>query len=280
MNPATDPPPARPLVLLSWDGQSEPLRLLQVDATPAFELLLFDYSGRHAEDGRMVQGLPCRVLAAATECKGEIYAQLARWLAARATVPEYVGLIDDDVLLTVSGINHALHIARCHGLDLFSPSLSHDSAFTHRWTLHRPHQLFHRALWVEVMMPFYRGALFAAGALHYEGNVSSWGIDKFLMPTLQRLLDLPRAAIVDAVMASHLRPITSGRKVFRNGLTAAQELERMRQRCMALVRAERPEWIATPWYRQTFERRHLVTPGQRLALGIGRHIRQWLDRST
>lgn len=270
----------RPLVLVSWDGRAEPLRLIHRDAVPAFELLLFDYSGQHAGGAPSGLDLPCTVLAEATECKGEIYARLARWLAAQQRVPEFVALIDDDVLLTVSGINLLLHIARCHGLDVFSAALSHDSEFTHRWTLHRPHRPFHRVAWVEVMMPFYRGALFAAGAPHFEGNVSSWGIDKYLMPTLQQLLGRPNAAIVDAVMASHLRPVTSGQKVFRNGLTAVQEAQQMRARCMALISQQRPELIGSAWYRQTFLKRRALPWGQRLAAGIGRRIREWLDRST
>ncbi len=271
---------SRPLVLVSWDGRSEPLRLLHADAAPAFDLVLFDYSGRQAESVQTHHGLTCQVTGAATECKGDIYACLARWLVDRGRAPEYVALIDDDVLLSVSAINHALHIARCHGLDAFSPALSHDSEFTHRWTLHRPHRQFHRVAWIEVMMPFYRGALFAAAALHFEGNVSSWGIDKYLIPTLQKLLDLPHTAIVDAVMASHLRPITSGQKVFRNGLTAMQELQRMREHCIALLREQRPELIGSDWYRQTFEQRHVLSAGQRFATGLGRRVREWLDRST
>ncbi len=74
--------------------------------------------------------------------------------------------------------------------------------------------------------------------------------------------------------------ITSGEKVFRNGLTARQELERMRERCIALVRERRPELLDSAWYRQTFLRRHALTRWQRLHTGIGRHLREWLDRST
>lgn len=191
-----------------------------------------------------------------------------------------MALIDDDVLLSVSSINRALHIARCTGLDVFSPALRHDSVFSHRWTLHRSHRLFHRVEWVEVMMPFYRGALFAAAAPHYAGNVSSWGIDKYLMPTLQKLMGLESTAIVDAVSASHLRPISSGNKVYRNGLTAATEAQRMREHCRALLRERAPELIGSGWYRRTFDRRHAVGPAERLWLGLGRQLRQWLDRST
>ena len=34
---------ARPVVLFSWDGRSPPLRMLHLDATPEFDLMLFDY---------------------------------------------------------------------------------------------------------------------------------------------------------------------------------------------------------------------------------------------
>ena len=271
---------APPRVLFSWDGSETPLRLLEVDAVPAFEIVLFDYSGRHAAGPATWGSLAGECMAGATECKGEIYSQLAAWLAARGELPEYVGLIDDDVLLSVSGINRALHIARCTGLDAFSPALRHDSVYSHRWTLHRSHRLFHAVPWVEVMMPFYRGALFAAGANHYAGNVSSWGIDKYLMPTLQKLMQLPATAIVDAVQASHLRPISSGRKVYHNGLTASQEAERMRAHCQELLRERAPALIGTTWFRQTFEQRHATGPAARLGTGVGRRLREWLDRST
>ncbi|NML14168.1 hypothetical protein [Azohydromonas caseinilytica] len=254
--------------------------MLHLDAVPEFELMLFDYSGRVTAAEQRVGKLRCRVLSGATECKGEIYSALARHLGERAEPPEYVALIDDDVVLTVSGINYALHLARCIGIDCFSPALSHDSEYTHRWTLRLPNRLFHATDWVEVMMPFYRGALFLAGAPYYEGNVSSWGIDKYLMPTLQQLLGTERTVIVDAVMATHTRPITSGMKVYRNGLTAEQEKQHMKQLCLELIEQRRPELMQGEWFKRIFRQRHSRTLGQRVLLGIGRPIRRWLERST
>ncbi|MEO7151758.1 MAG: hypothetical protein ABIX46_08630 [Burkholderiaceae bacterium] len=270
----------RPLVLCSWDGADTPLRLLHQDAAPEFELVLFDYSGRHPAGPARWRAMGGQLIGAATECKGEIYTLLAQWLAARDSVPEYVALIDDDVMLDVTGINQALHIARCTGLDVFSPALRHDSIYSHRWTLHRSHRLSHPVPWVEVMMPFYRGQLFLAGAPHYAGNVSSWGIDKYLVPTLQQLMAMPNTAIVDAVQASHLRPISSGQKVYANGLTAAQEAERMRAHCLKWVAERAPHLVGSAWHRRTFEQRHASGPAARLGLGLGRHLREWLDRST
>ena len=84
---------ARPLVLVSWDGRSEPLRFMQADARPDFDLLLFDYSGQSREGPSAQRGQPCQLLSATTECKGEIYAHLARWLAARTATPEWIGVV-------------------------------------------------------------------------------------------------------------------------------------------------------------------------------------------
>lgn len=253
---------------------------IAVDAEPAFELVVLDYTGSVGSGRARHRGLELEVLSVATECKGDIYAALARHLAPRPAAPEYVGLIDDDVVLTVADINRMLHVARSLGLDAFSASLAHDSIFSHRWTLHRSHVLVHEVDWIEVMMPFYRGALFMAGAAHYEGNVSSWGVDRYLIPVLQQRLGMTRTAIVDAVMASHRRPITSTGKVFRNGLTASQEAARLRDASIALLKSERADLTGTDWYRRIFERKHTQGRWQRIRLGLGRRIRQWLDRST
>lgn len=270
----------RPLVLVSWDGQSEPLAMLHLDAPAEFDWLLFDYTGRQAPGPRQLRGLQLEVLSCVTECKGEIYQALAEHLSPQRELPEYVALIDDDILIGVSDINRALHLGRCEGLDCFSPVLSHDSLYTYRWSLRQPNRLFRPVDWVEVMMPFYRGRLFMAGREHYRGNVSSWGIDKYLMPTLQQLLGLPRTALIDAVMASHRRPITSGQKIYRNGRDAGQERDAMKALCQQLISARQPQLLHSDWYRRIFVQRHARSRWQQLAYGLGRPLRRWLEQST
>nr|WP_316644326.1 hypothetical protein [uncultured Roseateles sp.] len=270
----------QPLVLVSWDGKSQPLLCLHLDAKPQFSVVLFDFSGTCSQTELTVQDLRCQVLSGATECKGEIYQALAAHLAAAPTLPEYVSLIDDDIIIGVSDINRALHLARATGLDVFSPCLSHDSHYTHRWTLQQGQSMAYPVDWVEVMMPFYRGPLFMAGAPHYEGNVSSWGIDKYLVPTLQKLMGMERTAILNAVVASHVRPVTSGQKTYRNGRTAAMESAALKAACIALIEREQPELKHSDWYRRIFVQRHSRSAWQRLVYGLGRPIRRWLERST
>ena len=272
----------RPLVLVSWDGAAQPWSMIELNAPAAFDWVLFDFSGRQAAGPYELRGQEVFVLAAKTECKGEIYQALADHLQALADerAPEYVALLDDDVLTSVSDINRALHLGRCAGLDLFSPTLSHDSIYTHRWTLHQANRLYRAVDWVEVMMPFYRGELFMAARPHFAGNVSSWGIDKYLMPTLQQLLGYRATALLDGVMASHRRPITSGQKVYRNGRTAAEESALLKALCQRLITEQQPDLLQSAWYRRIFVQRHSRSRWQQLKFGLGRPLRRWLEQST
>lgn len=276
-NPTRSRPP---LVLFSTNGVEAALKLVHLDQQPQFDVLLLDYTGQGPAGPLQVGNIGCELLPVATECKGDIYQALARHLADHDELPEYVALIDDDVLISISAINQALHIARCMNLDSFSPALTPDSQFSYRWSLQRGHDMLNWVDWVEVMMPFYRGDLFMAGAPHYQGNTSSFGIDNFLMPTLQMLRNSQRTAVINAVWAAHIRPITSGKKVFKNGLTAGEEMRRMRQHCLSLIETQAPHMLRSEWQRRIFHRRHQRTVWQRLAFSLGRPLRRWLELSA
>lgn len=278
--PPTAPQPLRrPLVLVSWDGRAPALACIEVDARPEFDLVVFDYSGTQTPGSTEVGGLHAQVLAGRTECKGDIYQALACHLAGQP-VPEYVGLIDDDVWLSISAINRCLHLARSGPWDVVSPTLSHDSQFSHRWMLRQSHRVFREVDWVEVMAPFYRGDLFLACAPFMQGYVSSWGFDSALIPTLQQLRGQTRTALLDAVMMAHFRPVSSGGKRFRNGRTAAQEMAALRAQCVALIAREQPALQHTAWFHRLFVRRHAQPRWARWARALGRHLRRWLDQST
>jgi hypothetical protein len=276
----------RPVVLVSWDGTSPPLHLVHLDAEPEFDWILFDYTGRQAHGARSLRGQPTTVLAAKTECKGEIYKHLSDHLAATAEDPatgpwpEYVALIDDDILLSVSQINAALHLGRVERLDVFSPSLSHDSPYSHHWMRHQPNRIYRELDWVEVMMPFYRGELFMAARAHYQDNISSWGLDRFMIPTLQQLRGQTRTALLDAVMASHRRPVTSGEKVYRSGRTAWQERQILRQASMDLIARKAPQLLNGPWYHRTFVQRETPDKWTRWKRRAARVVTDWLDTSS
>lgn len=258
---------------------------MHVDAAPQFDLLIFDYSGQG--DGQVAQVDLCiqgRELSAlrvsvATECKGQIFQWLAQYLRETARRPEYLALIDDDILLSFSGINRLLHIGRSQALDVFSPSLTHDSFFSHRWMLQRGQRLSRPVPWVEVMMPFYSTEVFLQAAPLFQGFVTSWGFDQYLFPTVQKIMGRPHTAIIDAVAATHHRPITSQHKKYSSGMNGKEEHQAVKTLCMKRIAQEHPELQGTAWYRQTFERKYFESPARRAWQALGRPFRRWLDQS-
>jgi hypothetical protein len=270
----------KPLVLISWNGRDTPLRCLLADSTPQFDLLVFDYSGTVDCSQTLDHPLPTTLLSERTQCKGDIFQALARHLQTTGQRPRFVSLIDDDVILSVGDLNRLLHLGDNHGLHVFAPALSHDSHYTHRWSLRQANRVLREVDWVEVMAPVYHGELFLAAAPYFDGNVSSWGIDKYLFPTLQQLRGQTRTVMVDAVMISHVRPITSGETVYRNGLTAGAERDRMKALCQQLIASQRPALVSSDWFRRIFHQRHVRTRWQQISYRIGRPLRTWLDRST
>ena len=240
----------RDLVLISWDGKSPLHQFVFFDAVPSFDLLTFDYSGAGSKPAPMATNH--FFASRRTECKGHIYQEANRFLDGSDVAYRFIGLIDDDIVLKVSDINFLLHVSGRFGLHSVAPSLTHDSFFTYRHTLRQQERLFHPVPWVEVMMPFYRVDLFRMAAPFYVHSISSWGFDVFVMPMFQKLANMERTAVIDAVAATHMRTIQSGGKIYSNGMTAIQEMERLRQLCIAYIQEKKPELMATEWFERTF----------------------------
>ncbi|MET0280330.1 MAG: hypothetical protein ABW278_04285 [Steroidobacteraceae bacterium] len=243
---------AQPMVVYSWDGKSLPFDNLQLDTPPEFSWLLFDYSGTQTPGIRTLRGQQVLLLSGATECKGEVLSAVAEHLIAADVTPEYVGIIDDDVVISISQFNQALDLGRRARLDVFSPTLSPDSVVSHQWMVTQGRRTYREEDWVEVMMPFYRGSLFLAGRDFYRSNISSWGVDCYLIPTLQQISGETRTALLDTVVARHIRPVTSGHRVYKNGLMANQEMGALRDACIAHLQAQAPHLVGTPWFQRIF----------------------------
>jgi hypothetical protein len=234
----------RALVLVSWDGKNRPLSCVAQDDVPDFDIVLFDYTGTHTKVPVTADAATVALISKPTECKGEIYRHFAAWLKDNGTSADYVALIDDDVAISVSALNLALRQGRMWNLDVFSPTLDPRSARSHDFMVTRPGEEQPRYVdWVEVMMPFYRTGLLLEAGRRTGGNISSWGIDKYLVPTIQWLRGQTRTALLDGVVAVHERPITSGFKRFRNGWTADEEMRLMKWKARKLARRS---WWSRP----------------------------------
>lgn len=236
----------RSLIVFTWDGGS--LDHISLDADPQFDILLFDFTGRATPPAH----LDWPILSQKTECKGDVLRVVCRHIRQHGLDPEYVALYDHDIRTSISDINRLLDIAHKARLDSFAPALTHDSFFSYSRFLCRPEDSIRPARWVEVMMPFYRTELFLAASDFYEHSITAYGIDSFVIPMFQKVLNMGNVGIIDAVTVTHTQPVSSGKRVCSNGLTPYDERRIARQQCLDWLRAHRPDLIGTSWFYETF----------------------------
>ena len=257
-------------IIVSWNGsgQEPPLANIHLDAIPEFELYCFDYSGNYQTNctpelphnplGVQLSG---PVISIRTECKGQILEHceqhLRPWLVQGCETKQqrsYVAILDDDILIGISDLNRALHIGRKLNLTTFSPSLSRDSFSNHSKMLNQAGQLAHRVNWVEIMMPFIDQRLFHAAKDYYPTSISSWGIDCYAYPMLAIALNIgDQHAVLDQIIGSHIRPVTSGDRIFSNKLTAHDELKLVKQQCLSNMQERWPKLLFDSRVRNLFE---------------------------
>ena len=240
--------PALDLVLISWDGLESPAQHLRLDEPARFQLLLFDYSGKAQRPVDLPRGWPelwCW-LSRSTACKGEILELLSTWLEGRLPAGRYLGLIDDDVVISVSQINRALERGHQLGSVCFSPTLA--PALKKAWVPHMVsqggQQPWRTVPWVELKMSFVRGDLFAATAPFYPLSISSYGIDYFVQPYFARVFDLPGDFhVFDDIVVENNREDRSGSRIFANGLSAVEEGRRLGRLCLSHLLKQRPDLL-------------------------------------
>ncbi len=171
-----------------------------------------------------------------TEFKGVLLLEACKY--AKALDYNYIGLLDDDQAIAVSGLNRLLEIADQQGLDVFQPAVSADSYYSHAMFVQKKEHSPEKVHWVEIMSPFLRKEIFESGKDFYKSNISSYGVDRYLFPYLQRKLNLCHTAIIHEVSIKHLKPVTDGNKKFSNGLDARQEGEMLRKKILGLIQSE------------------------------------------
>jgi len=242
---------SKSLIVVTWDGKTTPLKYIYRDTLPNFDLLVFDYSGKG--DKLLLNAIaPMYVLSEQTECKGQIIYALHTYLQSIDTISkyQYIGIFDDDQYISTADINKLLFIADLEQLDVFQPSIAHDSYYDNRQFINKPGYQIIPSNWVEVMCPFYRMDIFNAFAPHCKDNISGTGLDIYLVPTIQYLLGKTHTAVVHAVQVKHMRPVRTGTRIFSNGKTSIQEIQIMQAMSKALLLQNNKESIESPAYQK------------------------------
>ena len=244
------------IVVISWDGISTPLSYVLKDTAPDFDLFIFDYSGK--DNASKLEALkPAIYSSQQTECKGDILQFVYTYLLQNKVNDfKYIGLLDDDIFISYSDLNKLLFIANMEHLDVFQASLSHDSYYNHRQFIQKAGNVIIPANWVEIMAPFYSNEVFFEAGKDFNRSISGTGIDVYLIPTVQVLLDKIKTAVVHAVNMKHCRPIRTDNRIFRNGKDNLTEIAELQAYCMDIVKRD-PTKFSAEFVRDVINRKYV-----------------------
>ncbi len=223
------------LVVITWNGGKEtPYSHVHFDTNKNFDLLLFNNTGNAGDIENYTVPYE-HYISEKTENKGEIFYHICKYLKNQDLNYNYIGVIDDDIIFKISDFNYLLHIAIIHELDVFQPSISKDSYFSHRRFVNRSGLMVSNIDWIEIMAPFYKQNLLLACESFFLKTISGQGVDCYLMPVLQKIHHQNKTAIIHAVQIKHARPIRSHERIYKNGLNNEEEIEIIRKDALKLV---------------------------------------------
>lgn len=162
-----------------------------------------------------------------TECKGDMIQQQIKIVDNLIKDYKFVAMYDDDIEIKVSEIEKVFEYAEQNELDLFAPSLTHDSHHTYDFTLNKNSEI-RKVDWVEIMMPHFSKRFIEQFKNHLKNLSkydfkSGYGYDIYLWPKVLEEIN-GNCAIIDNVLAKHNRAITSHGKVFTNGMNPIDEM--------------------------------------------------------
>ena len=114
------------------------------------------------------------------------------------------------------------------------------------------------------MAPFYSKDVFFEAGKDFNRSISGTGIDVYLIPTVQVLLDKTNTAVVHAVQMKHCRPIRTDNRIFVNGKDNLTEIKEIQDYCKSLVQSN-PTKFTPEFIKEVIERKYVY--------GIPLHIK-------
>ena len=164
-----------------------------------------------------------------------------KWPGVKALLPkidqhyDYYAFIDDDISISTEGLNYLFKIGEENNLDLFQAALSERSAISFDLFRVRYNCNIRRTQFVEVMMPVFSSSALKKVFHTFNESESGWGLDYIWA----QILKFKNMAIIDSVVAEHLRPIRFGGEVTSRGMTRDEELKHLEKK-YGFIPTERP----------------------------------------
>jgi len=133
---------------------------------------------------------------------------------------KYYAFLDEDIEISTHQLNSLFLLGEKHDLSLFQPALSEDSFYTHPVTVYQHGAELRFTKFVEIMMPVFRHNSLLKCKNYFDESELGWGLD-FLFA---KLLEGEKIAVVDAIVAKHLRPMKSEQWRSSSNQTPVEEM--------------------------------------------------------
>lgn len=196
---------------------------------PNFDILTYSYDLPTYEASKLFPYKSHQVehLAFQSEFFGESLKYIIKKLQAYAKYDQFL-ILNGDVIISWRDINTCFSMASMHSLDLFQPSLSLDSFYSHEHLLNKPGYFLEQVDFTEVMMLGLSRRLLEEWYKSNIFNISGWGIDIYLLPQLVSDNQFNPASVVHASIAKHAKPVESPDRIFSNNKTPRIELNEIK----------------------------------------------------
>ena len=131
--------------------------------------------------------------------------------------------LDNDISITTTDLNNLFEIGSVCGLSLWQASLTKESTEWWKFLYHQNGHVLREVPLVEMMMPCFSRETLKLCLDTFTENHSGWGIDLLW----SKMLADRRLVVVDAIQASHVRPVQSHKWVLPGCVTSAQERDKL-----------------------------------------------------
>ena len=205
------------ILLLSFDGKSR----IEYDEKPEFKTIVNTWDPKVTEYPHECLG----VFYSPTQRHGEAMYIQGKILKDLGIDYDYVASFCHDLEIKVSEINRYFRIAHENQLDCFGPSTSLNSYFSHEQFVHTGTKNILPRKWIEIMAIGFSKRLYNKLFYHLKivygqiNLVGGWGLDLVL---IKKLISKNRykCALIDEIQVHHIKKVTNGDIVWRNGLTS------------------------------------------------------------
>lgn len=133
---------------------------------------------------------------------------------------DYYAFFDNDISISTEDVNRLFLIGSALKLDLFQAALSSASSTSHAHLKRMDGSLVRMTSFVEIMMPVFSRSALQRCFSSFDQSESGYGLD-FLWANL---LEGRNMAVVDAVVASHVRPVQSAGWQLSSGMSPLEEM--------------------------------------------------------